>query len=182
MSALLDCELSQQNERVGSFPRIVDLLQQREALLSQVSRLSEVAPREKEQAGQQVEHPAEPLFVAQRAVECQTLFQQSLCLVVLALHRADAGQLCEAAAPFPLLAHLLVEACCLLQLRLGGHILSLCPGARSQEEESVRRATFVSQFPEEVQALAAQSICPLRVVQEKGQICCRIEGLGHPRY
>ena len=53
--------------------------------------------------------------------------------------------------------------------------MSLCPGGRSQEKEGIRHASFVSQFPEEVQALADQFICSLWVVQDKGQMCCRIE-------
>src|SRR6266702_196665 len=168
-------ELPQKNERVGSCPGIVDLLQQAEALLGQAAGGSYIALREKEQASLQVEYPAEPLFVAQGPVERQALLQQSECLVVLALHCADAGQLREAAAMLPLLPHLLVEARRLLQLRPGKRIPSPCPGARSQDQEGIRHATFVSHFPEEVQALAAQFLCPFRVVQEKGQICCRIE-------
>src|SRR5947207_42258 len=116
---LLKRKLPQQDERVGSYPGIVDLLQQAEALPGQAAGAGHIALAEKKHAGLQVEHPAKPLFVAQGPVERQALLQQFLRLFVLALHSADAGQLREAATALPLLPHLLVEARSLLQLGPG---------------------------------------------------------------
>src|SRR5260370_40403304 len=104
-----------------------------------------------------------------------------MCLCFLSLYSADAGKLREATAALPARIHLLVEARCLLKLRSGECILSPSPGRQSQEQESVRYTSFVSKFAEEVQALAAQFLCPLCVVQDKGQMCCCIECPGQDR-
>src|SRR5260370_37592176 len=86
-----------------------------------------------------------------------------------------------AAALLPAVAHLLKEHLGLLQPGTGQRILSPDAGHSAQQIEGGGYARCVTQFPVECQALPTQRLCPLHVIQARGQFCCRVQCPGSQR-